>query len=1152
MAVTSYNDSRETLRQSYGGVFETLYTLRRNIHYYVLGLAIIVVVAPALWWLTIPLMLFLYVVDTDRQVRMQDRFGRGRGPYLKKKAGTKYGQIEEWSVVSTPQHRGGDGIWPLGNNIHTQEEVWCSDDYVRTHAVLSGTTGSGKTVTMSSTFIFVALVSDSGVIMIDGKADPKTWFDLYAMAVAAGRADDFLVLNFVVGASQEAEFSFSSGAEKELWEEFQSIESNTFNIFGTGTADTLFEIGSGLLGDEASGDNKMWVERAQALLRSMLKALVDLRDLGQIKISIATLQEYMNLDKLSELENNPDISNIGRQQIGAVLNEIAGYRDAMKVDDPQRRAALLADQPSKQFAFLHMQFGALYAMLIGTYGHIANVEYSDIYTPDIIRSRRILLVMLPALEKAPTSLAQLGRMATSAIKSALAQNISGSLTGRKSELVDRRPTNSIRAMVLIYDEAASYIQAGTADVASQSRSLGAFNIFSSQEWSSFKNAGEIEATRLISNSGLKIVLKNEDKETADHFMNAVGDAPVLKSAGKRWEKGKLIESERRLESVPRVTFQEMMNLAEGQAFVKWRDTMIQIRMPYVSVKAVTKAQRNDLVPIPGSMPNDRVRMRQQSAIARDVEETKLPPLNLIEALTACLEEETDQEESGAYPLFEVITRALYKKQIVIPWESAPPPRGKVEVRCIYKFKAETMAADLMWALERTEDTRLTPVKTLPTAPEHRFVIPFLPHEDGLIDTTHADRSSLLDASEETDQAIESTDEAIAAKLEERQARSETGLEDGLVADDPSDELTDLDEAIGSGDDDELSEDDLIDSDGIGDLADLLGDGDNSDDPSDLTAFLGVNDADESEDPGTAEEQLSSDDTLISSGGDNQASGAEVIGVDMEDADLDEESSLGGMPEGSGREPDEPGSRDTDDNQESDAQKIIQASPFGTSKDSDAADGDGPAPYGPMEAAMLKFDLSTGDRSPGDDEAPTEDTIESDEDQTDFIDDDSPTEVEPDSLEEAVLDGDTTDDFLEESVDDLANEASGSHETPGKEEAPADEIQGAIDEAQENNDEVSLASAAEIAAKAPSGEEPEGMAPAPSVMPPKRLLLRERATPPKPAPKSGSTNETSATREPAETQEHSRGVSPLRKWKSTQLSPRRPLNAPKDEEASSDG
>lgn len=754
MALTTHNSARETYRQAYSQYFMFLYAIRRHVHWYIAALAMLVPLVPAAWWLWAPMLFFLLAVDTDVKLSINDPFGRGKGPYFKKKAGKDSGEFESWTVVSTPQHRGGDGIWPLGNNIHTEEEIWASDDFVRTHAVLSGTTGSGKTVTMSSTFIYVAMISDSGVIMIDGKADPKTWFDLYALSVSSDRADDFLVLNFVVGQTQEAEFSVVADAEKELWEEFQSIESNTFNIFGTGTSDTLFEIGSSLLGAEASGDNKMWVERAEALLRSLLKALVDLRDQGQLKISIATIQEYMSLEKLSELENNPDISEMARQQVGAVLNEIAGYRDAMKIEDPGKRSQLLADQPSKQFAFLHMQFGALFAMLIGTYGHIANVEYSDIYAPDVIRNRRILLVMLPALEKAPTSLAQLGRMATSAIKSALSQNISGSLTGRKSELVDRRPTNSTRAMVLIYDEAASYIQAGTADVASQSRSLGAFNIFSSQEWGSFKNAGEIEAQRIISNTGLKIVLKNEDKETADHFMNAVGDARVLTSGGKRHENGKLVETEQRYENVPRITFQDMMNLAEGQGFIKWRSTLIHVRMPFVAPPSIKSAQRNDLIPIPGSMTNDRVKMRAKYAQAAEVAATGLEPLDLVATVARMFEEEPDKDTKPQYALFEKIIRNVYSHQIIIPWEEAAPPRGRVKATQLYTFKADRMAQDMMYAIHNPRSNPLIGrLQGIEDKPDDRFAIPLMPHEAGMVAKAYSDDPEVKAAREAIDQSL---------------------------------------------------------------------------------------------------------------------------------------------------------------------------------------------------------------------------------------------------------------------------------------------------------------------------------------------------------------------------------------------------------------
>lgn len=803
MALTSYNDGgRETQRQAYDAWFEAGYSIRRHMPKYLVGMAAFSVILPGtpITWLLVAL--FFYIIDSDRRLRMEDPFGRGKGPYIKRLPGAKK-SVEEWSVLSTPQHRGGDGIWPMGNNYVTNEEVIASDNIVRTHMVLSGTTGSGKTVTMTSAYAYTAFVSGSGMVMIDGKADPKTWFDLYAMAVAAGRADDFLVLNFVVGASQQATYSLYTDSERALWEEFRAVESNTFNLFGTGNSDTLFEIGSALLGSEASGENKMWVERAEALLRSLLKGMVDLRDKGRIKISVKSLQEYMSLEKLTELENDPDIDKSARDQISAVLNEIPGYRDAMAIEDPQQRSMALADQPSKQFGFLLMQFSALYAMLIGTYGHIATVQYSDIFFPDVVRSRRILLCQLPALEKSPNSMSQLGRMVLSGVKSALSQSISGTLTGKKSEIVDRRPTNSLRALLLIYDEAGSYLQAGTADVASQSRSLGVFNIFSGQEWVSFKSAGDIEAQRIISNSGLKVILKTEDKETCDEFINAVGETHILKSGGKRLDNGKWVEDQRTLEKVPRITTTQIANLAEGQAFMKWRSTMVPLRMPHVDPPSVEKAQRNDLVPIPGSMPTDREQMRDKREVTESILNEAKPALNLV-GLCRSFREEAQDAERDSWVLMEKLVRYAYEHQVIIPWEENPPPAGRLDCSEIHALKPVKGAMALHYLLHRSSEThedlekaRRIVTNGRPSRP------PYNPQEESLTQHDQPDTTDSEKDHGEKGEAVSDRINRLLAGEDPDEADQEEDIDDHEIIDD--DETESSDEA-GDGGDSEVAQD----------------------------------------------------------------------------------------------------------------------------------------------------------------------------------------------------------------------------------------------------------------------------------------------------------------------------------------------------------
>ncbi len=62
------------------------------------------------------------------------------------------------------------GITFFGNDRKTGEELWFANDDMRTHALIFGSTGSGKTETLVS-LSYNALVQGSGFIYVDGKGD---------------------------------------------------------------------------------------------------------------------------------------------------------------------------------------------------------------------------------------------------------------------------------------------------------------------------------------------------------------------------------------------------------------------------------------------------------------------------------------------------------------------------------------------------------------------------------------------------------------------------------------------------------------------------------------------------------------------------------------------------------------------------------------------------------------------------------------------------------------------------------------------------------------------------------------------------------------------------------------------------------------------
>ena len=87
----------------------------------------------------------------------------------------------------------------FGNDKETKEELWFGNDDMRTHALIFGSTGSGKTEAMIS-IAYNALLQASGFIYIDGKGDNALFAKVFSMVRSMGREDDILLINFMTGA----------------------------------------------------------------------------------------------------------------------------------------------------------------------------------------------------------------------------------------------------------------------------------------------------------------------------------------------------------------------------------------------------------------------------------------------------------------------------------------------------------------------------------------------------------------------------------------------------------------------------------------------------------------------------------------------------------------------------------------------------------------------------------------------------------------------------------------------------------------------------------------------------------------------------------------------------------------------------------------
>jgi len=470
------------------------------------------------------------------------------------------------------------GIMILGNELETNSGVWFSNDDLRTHMLLFGSTGCGKSRTLLS-LMYQTLVFGSGLMYVDGKADNTVAWLMYSIARRLGREDDFLIVNYLTGQNNSANKEISLNRL-----------SNTTNPFSFGDSESLRSLVVGLMRGGDGGD--MWKGRASAMIGALLKALVFLRDRGDIVLDVSKIREFLPLEKCIELVFEYDIPVGAIDPLRKYLLELPGYSD----EDAQ--AGTIQAKAFEQHGYIIMQFSEVMSNLSDTYGHIFSAPLGETDFIDVVFNRRILFVMLPSIGVDPDSLAGLGKLIIASVRSALAPALGNKVEGSKVEVIDTKPTNSKVPFMLCLDEYGYYAVQGFAVVAAQARSLGVSVIFAGQDYPSFKKADQIEAQATVANTNVKVCMKLEDAEETYNVMKArAGQANQTVSGGYE-VKGTLgyhDQLQARTEKVERLAIEDLVEQDAGYGFVIWRSHVRPIKMFFADPHEVEDAELNKFI-----------------------------------------------------------------------------------------------------------------------------------------------------------------------------------------------------------------------------------------------------------------------------------------------------------------------------------------------------------------------------------------------------------------------------------------------------------------------------------------------------------------------------------------------------------------------------
>ncbi|HLD84754.1 MAG TPA: TraM recognition domain-containing protein, partial [Coxiellaceae bacterium] len=394
----------------------------------------------------------------------------------------------------------------------------------------------------------------------------------------------------------------------------ESRLSNTLNPFGRGSSSMLSNLVVSLMGEAAaSPDGDMWKNRAIGFVEALMKVLVAMRDSGNLLLDANSVRNYFHLPKLEAIVLDKVFPRDGLESVNLknfppiIFEALENYILTLPGFKKENKGKQVS-QVFEQHGYITMQLVRVFTSLADTYGHILRVRLPEVDLSDVVLNRRILCVLLPALEKSPDELSNLGKIIIATLKAMMAAGLGDSVEGAYKDLVERKPTNAATPFLCILDEYGYYAVEGFAVVPAQARSLGFSVVFAGQDLPAFQKASKEEAASIGANTNIKICMKLEDPtETWDFFMKTAGESYVTHVDSFQVDQGSVLGTYAdakgaRLEKRARVDLLDLKEQGLGQAHFFFRSKIVRGSFFYANPNPVKHMRLNHFLMI--NAPSD--------------------------------------------------------------------------------------------------------------------------------------------------------------------------------------------------------------------------------------------------------------------------------------------------------------------------------------------------------------------------------------------------------------------------------------------------------------------------------------------------------------------------------------------------------------------
>lgn len=470
--------------------------------------------------------------------------------------------------------------------------VLLDETTIRTHGVIAGTTGSGKTVFAKSIMKQLIARIGCGFMMIEGKGDNGMFHEIYAEAVMAGREKDFFFLNFL-----------------------DKHNSNTINLLELGDYETTRDVIVDFIMSGKEQDD--WAEGGKNLMSAFIKPLIILRDSGlsfdvskahlihtmedmkkhSKKLSLFTLQHLLTTPKsmfefclaiervykndgfaladtlktyilkdgeeLKEYYDIDEVEKIHESSYNVLLQqvqELGSWEDVVSKGsfDAVQKAMKSPSDSLYKLEISKGKFSDLFNTFLSDFGEIFGVEEGDINLEDVIVNGKILHCPLQGIN--PTIASSIGKILLSGIRSVAKKRA-------KSDPL-------VVPFVVFLDEFNSWSKGidGFGDLLSVTRSYGlSFWIMFQSDLDKVDDGKNLEAEQILANVNTIFLLKVQSTALIERFNKSLGKVRFFEKEVKEYatskDEGIIINnsySEKEEDALPVDVFPK---LCSGQGYV---------------------------------------------------------------------------------------------------------------------------------------------------------------------------------------------------------------------------------------------------------------------------------------------------------------------------------------------------------------------------------------------------------------------------------------------------------------------------------------------------------------------------------------------------------------------------------------------------------